>query len=93
MPKEYKPYQKHLFVCTSGKTCPSKAPVEEMQIKMKSLIREKGLQDKIRVNKSGCLGWCDVAPVAVLYPDTKWFSNIDSDKIEVIINELINGCE
>lgn len=84
-------YEKHLFICTSGKKCPQKLNTEEMQVYMKSKINEKGLGEKIRVNKSGCLGWCEYAPVMVSYPEGVWYTDFKlEDADEIIESHLLN---
>jgi (2Fe-2S) ferredoxin len=87
-----KVFEKHLFVCTSGKKCPQKADVNEMQMQMKAKIVEKGLADKIRVNKSGCLGWCEEGPAMVCYPEGIWYTNVTpEDTDEIVESHLINN--
>lgn len=85
-------YEKHLFVCTSGKKCPQKGPVEEMQLTLKEKIAQHGLKDKIRVNKSGCLGWCEYGPVMVSYPEGVWYTGVQFEDINEILEEhLLNN--
>ncbi|MDR0776590.1 MAG: NAD(P)H-dependent oxidoreductase subunit E [Azonexus sp.] len=46
----------------------------------------------VRINKAGCLGRCDSGPVMVIYPEETWYSFIDRDDVEEIIQEhLLNG--
>lgn len=89
MSKNYKPYEKHVFICTSGKTCPSKLNTEDLQVRMKDIVRQYNLQDKIRINKAGCLGWCGEGPIAVVYPKSEWHTELDLFKAETIVNKLI----
>ncbi len=47
---------------------------------------------KIRVNKAGCLDRCADGPVMVVYPQGVWYTLIDQDDVEEIIqSHLING--
>ena len=82
-------YEKHIFICTSGKTCPKKGPVDEMQSMMKSAVKAKGLKHKIRINKAGCLDWCDDGPVMVCYPEGKWYTDLKMEDLPRILEEDI----
>ncbi|MBC7474351.1 MAG: (2Fe-2S) ferredoxin domain-containing protein [Candidatus Sericytochromatia bacterium] len=85
-------YERHVFVCTSGKTCPKKGPVEDILGLMRQEIKSRGLKDKIRINKSGCLDWCDSGPVMVCYPEGVWYTNIQLEDVPQILEEhIING--
>jgi (2Fe-2S) ferredoxin len=46
----------------------------------------------VRVNKAGCLGRCDEGPVLVVYPDNVWYTYVDKEDIDDIIdNHLVHG--
>lgn len=84
-------FEKHLFVCTSGKKCPQKGPVDEIHATLKDGISQNGLKDKIRINKSGCLGWCDYGPVMVCYPEGVWYHGVQfEDTKEILEEHLLN---
>ena len=40
----------------------------------------------MRINKAGCLGRCDDGPVIVVYPDNVWYTYVDKDDIDEIID-------
>ena len=47
---------------------------------------------KVRINKAGCLDRCDDGPVMVVYPEGVWYTYVDNEDVEEIIQEhLING--
>jgi (2Fe-2S) ferredoxin len=47
---------------------------------------------KIRINKAGCLDRCTDGPVAVIYPEGIWYTFIDTEDVEEIIqSHLIQG--
>ena len=53
-----------------------------------------GLKGKgnIRINKAGCMDRCDDGPVIVVYPEEVWYTYVDKDDIEEIIQEhLVHG--
>lgn len=46
----------------------------------------------MRINKAGCLGRCDDGPVLVVYPDNVWYTYLDEEDVDEIINEhLLHG--
>ena len=47
---------------------------------------------QVRVNKAGCLDRCAGGPVAVVYPEAVWYSYVDQQDIEEIVeSHLKNG--
>jgi (2Fe-2S) ferredoxin len=60
----------------------------------KQKIKALGLsgQGQIRINTAGCLDRCSEGPVIVVYPDETWYTYIDKEDIDEIIEEhLIHG--
>jgi (2Fe-2S) ferredoxin len=47
---------------------------------------------KVRVNKAGCLDRCAAGPVAVVYPEGTWYSYVDANDVdEIVESHLKNG--
>lgn len=47
---------------------------------------------KVRINTAGCLDRCDEGPVIVVYPEGVWYTYVDKDDIdEIIESHLQNG--
>ena len=91
-------FKHHVFFCcnqrAAGEDCCNALGASAAQTYAKERIAELGLkgQGQIRINKAGCLGRCDEGPVLVVYPDETWYTYIDHDDIEEIIQEhLIHG--
>jgi (2Fe-2S) ferredoxin len=60
----------------------------------KNRVKELGLSGpgKIRINKAGCLDRCADGPVMVIYPEGIWYTFIDTEDVEEIIqSHLIQG--
>jgi (2Fe-2S) ferredoxin len=45
----------------------------------------------IRINKAGCLGRCEIGPTLVVYPQGIWYTYVDQEDIEEIIQEHLIG--
>ena len=92
------PFKHHLFFClnerSNGENCCAQHNAFELFTYAKNRIKELGLSGagKIRVNKAGCLDACNLGPVMVIYPEGIWYTFIDTDDIEEIIqSHLIKG--
>lgn len=91
-------YQKHVFICTNqreaGEQCCNNVGGSNALAYVKDRIGalKKNGPGAIRVNKAGCLGRCDHGPVMVVYPQETWYSFIDNEDLDEIINEdLLNN--
>ena len=92
-------YKHHVFFCLNKRDDETRAScarcgAEEMQEYAKKRI--KGLKlsgpGAIRINKAGCLDRCEEGPVIVVYPDETWYTYVDKEDIDEIIDEhLVNG--
>ena len=92
------PFKHHLFFClnerSNGENCCAQHNAFELFTYAKNRIKELGLSGagKIRINKAGCLDACNLGPVMVIYPEGIWYTFIDTDDIEEIIqSHLIKG--
>lgn len=85
-------YQHHIFVCTNQRdelmACgdfDSQAMRDYMKQRMKTLnLYGEG---KSRVSMSGCLGRCLSGPVMVVYPQGTWYTYVDQEDVDEIIEE------
>jgi (2Fe-2S) ferredoxin len=61
---------------------------------MKKRVKKLGLsgEGKVRINRAGCLDRCAEGPLLVVYPQAIWYTFIDNDDIdEIIDSHLVNG--
>jgi (2Fe-2S) ferredoxin len=84
-------FQKHVFVCVSGKTCPTEGSIEVCDALRKE-IAERGLKKQIRINKSGCFDQCGNGPMIVVYPESTWYAHVKpEDCSEIVQSHLTDG--
>ncbi len=57
----------HVLVC-AGAACVSSG-CREIRDAVVNKIVEQGLQDEIKVIETGCIGSCDLGPLALIYPE------------------------
>jgi (2Fe-2S) ferredoxin len=85
-------YQRHIFFCLNqrdnGEACCANQSAQAGFEHCKVRIKKEGLSGKgqVRVNKAGCLDRCAGAPVAVVYPEAVWYTFVDNDDIDEIID-------
>lgn len=61
---------------------------------MKSRVKKLGLngEGKVRINRAGCLDRCGEGPLMVVYPEAVWYTFVDNDDVdEIIESHLVNG--
>jgi (2Fe-2S) ferredoxin len=91
-------YRYHVFFCTNqredGRACCQQHNALEMRDYVKSEIKQRGLSGKggVRINTAGCLDRCEEGPVLVIYPDEVWYTFVDKEDLDEIIEEhLVNN--
>ena len=91
-------YGRHIFFCLNerknGEECCTQQGAQEGFDRCKSQIKAAGMDGpgKVRVNKAGCLDRCAAGPVAVVYPEAVWYTYVDNQDIdEIVESHLKNG--
>jgi (2Fe-2S) ferredoxin len=91
-------YERHIFFClnerSNGESCCAQFNAQAAFDRCKSLVKSAGLTGpgQVRVNKAGCLDRCAAGPVAVVYPEAVWYSYVDLQDIdEIVESHLKNG--
>jgi (2Fe-2S) ferredoxin len=56
------------------------------------MVKEAGLKSVVRINASGCLDACEFGPVAVSYPDGRWYGGLGPEDCERFFEtEILEG--
>src|SRR5262249_19538061 len=85
-------YECHVFVCTSGETCPTQGDTERFVKVLRDGARQAGKQTAVRVNKAGCFSQCGHGPMIVVYPDDVWYAGVqESDLQEILTSHIVGG--
>ena len=85
-------WEKHVFVCTSGSWCPVvDGDGLGVHARLKKLVGEANLKDRVRVNHSGCFDQCGFGPMVVVYPENVWYWGVQPDDVEEIVREHLIG--
>jgi (2Fe-2S) ferredoxin len=91
-------FKHHVFFCCNqraeGESCCANHGSAALRAYAKDRVKALGLngQGKVRINHAGCLDRCDQGPVMVVYPEAIWYTYIDQEDIdEIIDSHLIQG--
>jgi (2Fe-2S) ferredoxin len=91
-------YKHHVFFClnerSNGEECCAQQGAQAAFDHCKARVKKEGLAGPggVRVNKAGCLDRCAGGPVAVVYPEETWYTFLDQDDLdEIIDSHLKNG--
>jgi len=88
-------YDKHIFICTNqkaeGKACCGETRGMELVNKFKEVLRDKGLQGKVRAQRSGCLDACGNGPALVIYPEGNYYGQVTINDVERIVEQHIQN--
>lgn len=89
-------YHRHVFLCLGGTCCPTRDGETAWEV-LKLELKERGLTPGTDANgvfrtKVGCLRVCRGGPVAVVYPEGTYYSELNADRVpEFVQRHLIEG--
>ncbi|MCF0114991.1 MAG: NADH-quinone oxidoreductase subunit NuoF [Erysipelotrichaceae bacterium] len=82
---------KRAVVLCGGTGCIS-SHSNEIKAKFEEIIKEKGLEDKVTVNQTGCFGFCSQGPFVKIFPENTLYRLVKIEDVEEIVNaDLIGG--
>lgn len=93
------PFEKHIFICCNQREpghprgCCDPEATDWLQKIFKKALAERGLNRRVRANRSGCLDQCEHGPTVVVYPDTVWYGGVSAADVDEIIDRHIVGGE
>jgi len=86
-------YKRHVFFCTNqraeGAACCQDFDAQAMRDYAKAKSKQMGIAGAggVRINSAGCLDRCSEGPVLVVYPDAVWYSYVDEEDIDEIMEK------
>lgn len=85
-------YRHHVFFCTNqrqSKACCQDHNAQSLRDYAKDKVKALGLAGPggVRINSAGCLDRCSEGPVIVIYPQETWYTYVDRDDIDEIIEQ------
>ena len=80
----------HVLIC-GGTGCTSSGSHKLMEHFEKS-IKDKGLEQEVKVVRTCCFGLCEMGPVDVVYPEGAFYARVKEENVEEIVSEhLMKG--
>ena len=92
-------YRHHVFFCTNqranGEACCADFNANELREYAKARIKALGQSGagQVRINTAGCLDRCALGPVMVVYPEAVWYTYVDREDLDEIIERHLVGGE
>jgi (2Fe-2S) ferredoxin len=94
-------YKRHIFFCCNNRGPGAERPScdqfggQELRDYAKAKLKKLGQhgEGKTRVNQAGCLDRCECGPVCVIYPEATWYTFVDEEDIDEIIDKHLLGGE
>ena len=89
-------FDNHIFICTN-----QRSGIEilrggetlglELVTEYKKQLKDLNINLKIRVNRSGCLGICNLGPTIVIYPEGTYYVDVKKEDVnEIISSHIVN---
>ncbi|MBR2459970.1 MAG: NADH-quinone oxidoreductase subunit NuoF [Clostridia bacterium] len=80
----------HVLIC-GGTGCTSSGSMK-IYDKLADEIKAKGLEDEIKIVKTGCFGLCALGPIMIIYPEGTFYSKVTIEDVPEIVEEhLLKG--
>jgi (2Fe-2S) ferredoxin len=89
-------YHRHVFLCTGDKCCTAEVGAAAWDA-LKKELKDRGLSLSTGPNacyrtKVGCLRICQGGPIAVVYPEGKWYAGLTAERIPLFVQQhLVEG--
>ena len=83
-------YRSHVLIC-GGTGCTSSGGAKLLD-EFEAQLKANGLENEVKVVKTGCFGLCALGPVVVVYPEGAFYSRVQKEDVEEIVTEhLLKG--
>ena len=81
--RNMKSHTTHVLVC-GGTGCHS-SNSDKIRELLEKKVKEKGLEDNIKIVLSGCFGLCEAGPNIVIYPEGIFYSHVKLEDVDEIV--------
>lgn len=81
-------YRKEVIVC-GGTGCMSSGNDKILE-NLQNKVKELGLENEIRIVKTGCVGFCEKGPIVKIMPNNTFYAEVTPDDVdEIVAKDLI----
>ncbi|MCG6923614.1 MAG: (2Fe-2S) ferredoxin domain-containing protein [Acidobacteria bacterium] len=90
--------ERQILVCINARppgnpkgSCSEKG-AQSLSDALRDLVRERGLDGRVMVNRTMCLKHCSRGPVVAIQPDNVWYAGVTADDLaEICTDHLEKG--
>ncbi len=89
-------FERYVFVCEHERedgVCCGPQGGGSIREALKSAVKERRLQGRIRVSRAGCLDVCAEGPNVLVYPSGRWYAHVRVEDVPLILEELVQTME
>jgi (2Fe-2S) ferredoxin len=92
-------FKHHVFFCTNqraaGEMCCNNHAANDIRAYAKDRVKALGeaIPGRVRINSAGCLDRCGEGPVMVIYPEAVWYTYVDKEDVDEIIERHLGRGE
>ncbi len=79
----------HIMVC-AGTGCTSSNSIQIIE-GLEKRISDAGMQDEVKIMKTGCFGLCAQGPILMVYPDHVMYTLVSPDDVDEIFESHVKG--
>ncbi|WP_074351753.1 NADH-quinone oxidoreductase subunit NuoF [Proteiniborus sp. DW1] len=78
-------FRSHVLIC-GGTGCTSSRS-DKIEEKFNEVLKARGLDNEIKVVRTGCFGLCEAGPIVIVYPEGAFYSHIKIEDVDEIVEE------
>ena len=83
-------YRAHVLIC-AGTGCTSSGSTK-LFTEFERCIQEAGIDNEVKLVKTGCFGLCAEGPIVVVYPEGAMYCRVKAEDVQEIVSEhLVKG--
>ena len=86
--------ERHVLVCLNvrppgnPKGCCAEKGAEALFDELKAMVKERGLGDRVIVNRTSCLKHCSRGITLAVYPENVWYERVEMGDLEEIFQSI-----
>ena len=74
------------------KGCCAEKGAEALYDRLKAMVKERGLSERVIVSRTSCLKHCSRGITMAVYPENVWYAGVqESDLPEILQSHILNG--
>lgn len=92
-------YDIHVFCCINERvkdhprgSCSARGSIL-LQAYMKAQAKKMNFENRVRINRSGCLDRCELGPTMVIYPEGVWYTYSTREDVDEILDRHLRKGE